>query len=225
MGTGKTLYFEGAGMFGDRFGDVNNCRIRTAFTADDGTRYYLELLGYEWSSRQREFNKELLKEKGIYDSPRIAWVDFCHAITDEPATDDCNESRCDCERNIKAVFAWTLEGIRGFVNEALGCSFDAVAVADKFSGYRVFAKDRCEVAGDYNYGDEFVPNHDEEAMLAALEKRETERQRAAGEKWPCVSILRDSEDPDLVHVSHFGKQGLKGFDTRFSDGCKSRIAH
>lgn len=39
----KILYFEGAGMEGTQKNDVENCRIRTAFTNDLGEKIYLEV--------------------------------------------------------------------------------------------------------------------------------------------------------------------------------------
>lgn len=53
----KTLFFEGAGNVPR--GNVENCRIRTAFTNDNGEKIYLELSGVEvgkhTSDRLRNF--------------------------------------------------------------------------------------------------------------------------------------------------------------------------
>ena len=47
----KTLYFEGAGCVPR--GDLENCRIRTAFHLDNGKRVYLEISGFEADSRYK----------------------------------------------------------------------------------------------------------------------------------------------------------------------------
>ena len=40
----KTLFFEGAGCV--PCGEVANCRIRTAFTNNDGKKVYIEFISY-----------------------------------------------------------------------------------------------------------------------------------------------------------------------------------
>ena len=44
MRTKKILYFEGAGCISA--GEVANCRIRTAFTNNDGKKIYIEFTSY-----------------------------------------------------------------------------------------------------------------------------------------------------------------------------------
>ena len=48
----KTLYFEGAGCVPR--GEVENCRIRAAFTNDNGEKNYLEMNGMEVSGKQNQ---------------------------------------------------------------------------------------------------------------------------------------------------------------------------
>ena len=206
----KTLYFEGAGMFGT--GEpVGNCRLRTAFTNDNGTRYYLELLGNRYSKEQRKH----VDPEGVFkDDERIGYVDFCHEITSDPEIDDCNNSRHRIERNCH--FKWTLDGIRELVNNELNCSFDQVVVAPKFSGYQVFnpkAKFH-RTDNDYIFGDEFVLDEIQTAKVEAIYQREYQRQKDLGEKYPCVSVYREADDSNLIHVRHFKKQGLESFSER-----------
>jgi len=59
----KTLFFEGAGAV--ERGDVENCRIRTAFTTNDGKKVYLELFVKvinNWRDKEK-----LLEEFGFKD--------------------------------------------------------------------------------------------------------------------------------------------------------------
>jgi len=38
----KTLYFEGAGLENAYKGEISNCRIRTAFTNNEGKKFILK---------------------------------------------------------------------------------------------------------------------------------------------------------------------------------------
>ena len=70
----KTLYFEGAGCV--PCNDVENCRIRTAFTNKDGKKIYIEFLrGYKHT---RKANGKVISE------PDYLSCDSCHYITDDP---------------------------------------------------------------------------------------------------------------------------------------------
>ena len=56
----KTLYFEGAGW--GHCNDVENCRIRTAFTNKDGKKIYIEFLsGYKYTKIEYGENGRKLK--------------------------------------------------------------------------------------------------------------------------------------------------------------------
>ena len=209
----KILWFEGAGMDGTAQ-PVGNCRIRTAFCNDAGTMYYLELNGLRWDAGQRKFLEDAEEYK---DEACIGWVDFCHEITDDPDIEDCSVRRHAIEREVH--FHWTFEGILDLVNDRLGCSFDEIRIAPKFSGYTPFTGRRrgYGIGADYNRGDQFVPDMEAVAKMRALYDRERARQVAEGERYPCVSVLRDDEDPEIVHVLHFNKQHLPNFDVRLSE--------
>jgi len=135
----KTLYFEGAGWEGTQRNDVENCRIRTAFTNDKGKKIYLELGGIEVTKHT----------KSLYKFDTCAgFVDSCHYITD--GEDDENENAI-YHRN-REVFEYTKQNILNFVNKKLNCSFDNIVVLGDLAGYRVFKDD--SKTEKYNYGDE-----------------------------------------------------------------------
>lgn len=210
----KILWFEGAGM-GGTGQPVGNCRIRTVFRNNAGTMYYLELNGLRYDSGQRKFLEDA---EEYMDEECIGWVDYCHEITDDPNIDDSCDRRHAIEREIH--FHWTFEGILDLVNDRLGCSFEEIRIAPKFSGYTPFTGRRHGYGGiwaDYNRGDQFVPDMEAVAKMRALYDRERARQVAEGERYPCVSVLRDYEDPEIVHVLHFNKQHLPNFDVRLSE--------
>lgn len=161
----KTLYFEGAGCV--PCNDVENCRIRTAFTNKEGKKIYIEFLrGYK---NERKANGKVVSE------PNYLYYDSCHYITDDPEIDDCNKSRLDCERNqkIKKV-KYTKENILAFVNKYCNADFDEIVVLDNLAGYRVFADiedpKKHNTYAMYNFGDVF--NYDTELTKKRREKVE-----------------------------------------------------
>lgn len=184
--TGKTLYMEGAGMFSDEFGDLGNCRVRTCFADDSGRLIYLEALGLgmsrEWRRQHREFD-------GV---PLIGHFDFLHEVTGDH--DDCNKKRLNQERSIH--FAWNAKTLLDMVN-SLGCTFDRVEVLPDLAGYRVHAG-----YNSYNRGDKFVPDWDKTRMAQEIERDEIQAERDGGEKYPCVSVWRDPDDLNILHISH-----------------------
>ena len=146
----KVLYFEGAGSA--KAGEVSNCRIRTAFTNDDGKKIYIELLSYTVEA----IDHKKWKRYSEYEVGTVlGFCDYCHYITGDLSVDDCNESCLPCER--KKQFIYTYEGIKNFINENCNASFDEIVVLDNLAGYRVFndngKKNTLEI---YNYGDTFA---------------------------------------------------------------------
>lgn len=124
----KTLFFEGAGCVPR--GDVENCRIRTAFYNKEGREIYLELSGIE-------SNK--YTAKSLANFTNIGFVDYCHYITED--LDDCNKS---CVREVptgllveRKHFEYSKDGILKFVNDILFCDFDNIKICDVFDGYQV----------------------------------------------------------------------------------------
>ena len=152
----KILYFEGAGCVSCN--DVENCRIRTAFTNRDGKKIYIEfisgckntLIEYGKSGRKLK-NPKWEREDGYL------YCDYCHYITENPEIDDCNQSRLSCERNqgMEKV-KYTKENILAFVNENCNADFDEIVVLDNLAGFRVFSdKGRHNTPERYNFGDVF----------------------------------------------------------------------
>ena len=190
----KVLYFEGAGSFDTnyilkghniRFGDVGNCRIRTAFHVGKQA-YYIEII----SNERNKYNKN----SGLYNWPVTGFVDMFAPIDEETGEIDYKNSfnkppfvpvKAGVKRTPRS-FEYSKERILKIVNDMTGADFDAIEVADKYSGSRVFA-DRVNRISQYHFGDEFVPNHEYEvlhkmAYEAILEKRKA----VSGERFPCV---------------------------------------
>lgn len=170
----KILYFEGAGCV--PCNDVENCRIRTAFTNKEGNKIYIELLsGYKHTKVEYEKNGGKLKNPKWVSEDGYLSCDFCHYITDDPEIDDCNKSRLDCERNTEMEkVKYTKENILAFVNENCNADFDEIVVLDSLAGYRVFADledpKKRNTSEMYNFGDVF--NYDVELTKKRREKVE-----------------------------------------------------
>ena len=158
----KTLFFEGAGCV--PCGEVTNCRIRTAFTNNDGKKVYIELVSYTVTKDDhKEYKRYLNHDIG----ENLGFCDYCYYITDDQKIDDCNESRIKCERN--GNFPYTYEGILNFVNENCNADFDEVVVLDNLAGYRVYKDDgKYNTPECYNFGDVF--QYDEELTKKRIKK-------------------------------------------------------
>lgn len=154
----KVLYFEGAGLVSCN--DVENCRIRTAFTNKEGKKVYIEFLsGYKHTLVEYGKNGRKLKRPKTISEDGYLSCDHCHYITNDPEIDDCNYSRLGCARNkeIEKV-KYTKENILKFVNKYCNADFDEIIVLDNLAGYRVFTNGKYNTFAAYNYGDEFVYN-------------------------------------------------------------------
>lgn len=135
----KVLFFEGAGC-AER-GDLENCRIRTAFRNDEGKAFYLEL----WGVEKTKHTSERLK---CYQN--IGFVDYCYELVGDSKfhSDGEEQIRFDIE---KYNFEYSKQGILDFVNSVFGCSFTDIVIADMFYDYRVHKS-----GGGYN----FMEDHD-----------------------------------------------------------------
>lgn len=166
----KTLYFEGAGCV--PCNDVENCRIRTAFTNRDGKKIYIELLsGYKHTKIEYGKNGRKLKHPKMISEDGYLFCDFCFYITEDPEIDDCNKSRLSCERNQEMEkVKYTKENILSFVNENCNADFEDVVILDDLAGFRVHADGKRNTPEAYNYGDLF--NYDAELTRRRREKVE-----------------------------------------------------
>ena len=83
----KVLYFEGAGCV--PCNDVENCRIRTAFTNKEGKKVYIEFIsGYKHTVVEYGKNGRKLKHPKTISEDGYLVCDYCHYITDDPEIDD-----------------------------------------------------------------------------------------------------------------------------------------
>jgi hypothetical protein len=181
----KTLYFEGAGCV--PCGEVANCRIRTAFTNNEGRKIYLELTGLEISGRSSNHLK-IYKYAGF--------VDACHYITG--GKDDENENSI-FPKNGK-VFEYTVQNILDFINSELHCRFDNIVVLPNLAGYRVFK----EQHGEYNYGDEFVYNAELTAKRTMIYQYFYNIEKSEKKEYPNFSLWVDPDDKNKLHLlRHF----------------------
>lgn len=153
--------------------DVENCRIRTAFTNKDGKKIYIEFLsGYKHTKVEYGKNGRKLKNPKWISEDGYLYCDFCYYITENPKIDDCNQSRLTCERNqkIKKV-KYTKENILAFVNQYCNADFDEIVVLDNLAGYRVHRDSgKYNTPERYNFGDVF--NYDAELTKKRREKVE-----------------------------------------------------
>lgn len=157
----KTLYFEGAGCV--PCNDVENCRIRTAFTNKEGKKIYVEFLsGCKHIKVEYGKNGRKLKHPKIVSKSGYLSCDSCHYITDDPKIDDCNKSRLSCERNSEIEkMKYTKENILAFVNQHCNADFDEIVVLDNLAGYRVHRDNgKCNTPEGYNFGDVFSYDED-----------------------------------------------------------------
>lgn len=156
----KTLYFEGAGCVPAN--DVENCRIRTAFTNKEGEKIYLEMFsGCKHTKVKCGKNGRKFKNPKWITEDGYICCDSCHYITSDKEVDDENYSRLSCERNPELKVKYTKANILAFVNEHCNADFDEIVVLDNLAGYRAFAdytKDTVNTPLMYNYGDTFEYN-------------------------------------------------------------------
>lgn len=179
--TKKVLYFEGAGCEGTQKNDVENCRIRTAFTNNDGKKIYLEL----GSGCRYTENKKGELEK---TSDTALHVDFCHYITGD--LDDCNINRLDIERDgkISKIFDYCKKDILTLVNKYCNCSFTDVVILPEFENYRVHAG-----KGNYNFMENHQLNPERTAKREAAYKDMYQKGKKL-RKYPCVCVQEIAED-------------------------------
>ena len=178
----KVLYFEGAGCVPR--GEVENCRIRTAFHNDKGEAIYLEITGFEVTKNSRPSLKKYTN---------AGFIDFCFYIKGD---DDANKHVIKGMRD--KDFEYTKAEILNIVN-SLGCSFDEVVILPDLAGYRVHGDH-----GQYNFGDEFKFNAELTARAEEIKAHFYALEKSEGKKYPNFSLWVDQDDPEVLHLlRHF----------------------
>lgn len=174
----RILFFEGAGCV--PAGDIDNCRIRTAFINNDGKKIYIEMMnGCRYEDK---------KGKTVKSSDNALYIDYCHYVTGDP--EDCNINRLDIERNqhISKNFDYCKKDILEIINKNCNCDFTDLQVLSEFENYRVHA-------GNHQYN--LMDNH-------ILNPERTQKRQAAYDdmyqkglklrKYPCICTTNITED-------------------------------
>ena len=178
----KVLYFEGAGCVPR--GEVENCRIRTAFTNRVGKKIYLELSGFEVTKSS---------PTAFHAYKNAAMVDHCFYITGDD--DDCNKHSAG---EWRSTFEYTKFNILSYVN-SLNCSFDEVVILPDLAGYRVHKEGK-----EYNYGDTFEYNEELTKIRQAIYTYYYELEKGEGKKYPNFSLWVDKDNNNQLHLlRHF----------------------
>lgn len=198
----KILYFEGAGCEDTYRGEVSNCRIRTAFTNNEGRKIYLELSGYE---KTKDDVKKYHRFENYKVGDAIGFIDSCYYISNDKTIDDENMLRLGLAHIENILYSY--EGILKFVNEKCNCSFDKAEVLGDLSGYRVFkdtTKETCNTYAAYSYGDKFQYNTMLENTRKEVKKHFYELEKSEGKQYPNFSLWVDNKDINLLHLlRHF----------------------
>lgn len=140
----KILYFEGAGWV--PCGNVENCRIRTAYKNKNDDIVYLELLGnaaYQWDNGHIDIayiTKPTTDKNGV-----IHW-------------NDCNSNQYENKQSFK----YTKSEILRIVNTSFGGDFDEIVVLPNLAGYQVHKENVEKIDYEsyaecpFNLSDDFV---------------------------------------------------------------------
>ena len=134
----KRLYFENAGMKGTGANDLDNCRLRTAFSSTAGKQVYLEI-GKGYFRYQK--GKKIISEDGYL---KIA---FAFYITGD--SDDCNTNKVNI--TLADDVKYCKKSVLNLVNSIGG---DFTDIKCLYNGYFVHG----EKYNTYNMGDELEPN-------------------------------------------------------------------
>lgn len=180
----KTLYFEGAGCVPR--GDLENCRIRTAFSLDNGDKVYLEISATECTKHTSRIYK------GFKNPAHIDHLHFIKGYDEEVVAYKKNGF----------VFDYTRKNLLEFVN-SLGASFDEVIILPDLSGYRVHKH-----GGGYNFADEFIYNVERTEQAEKIKQWYYDREKAKGVRFPCFSIwFENIYESETLNVRFFDGRG------------------
>ena len=183
------LYFEGAGCAPR--GEVENCRIRTAFHNADGKGIYLELIGNHIERRISD------GQKYAADDCRM-FVEFCFYLTGD--NDDCNRSRIKitCKDINGDPIEYTKTTILNTV-KSLGGQFEKIVVLPDLAGYRVHRD-----GGGYNFGDAFDFDPVLTVKRELIHSHYYNIERQEGKRYPNFSLWVDEDNPHTLHLlRHF----------------------
>jgi hypothetical protein len=186
----KILYFEGAGCVPR--GEVENCRIRTAFTNKEGRQIYLELSG---SENAYELKPKIKQIKGSF-----GWIDHCEYIDEGDYDGGVKKIQgLKASPNVNYQYNYTKAEILRIVNDILGGDFDAIMVLPDLSGYRVHkGKGKC------NFGDEFVYDEKRTKQAERIQWYYYDKEKERGVKFPCFSIWFED---DVLNVRFYDGRG------------------
>ena len=185
----KVLYFEGAGMYFDKYvkgSDVGNYRIRTAFRNNEGKNIYIELGG-------TDMNDKVTKRFGWYSR-----IDHLFFIPENK-----NDDKIYLENKVKyEKKGYSKEQITKFINETLNCDFDTIEVLPRYEGYRVHR--------DKGYN--IIDNHEVNIERALERERQynkidEEFKRKLNSKYSCISI-HELDDESMTVRCHSSKEKL-----------------
>ena len=187
----KVLYFEGAGWADadtSKATNVENCRIRTAFTNDEGKKIYLEM------GAAPIYNKKQIVKYWLY-------IDFAFYITDDE--DDCNNNRIPFNYDdLRENYSYTTEDIKKWINKYLNCSFDTIKTLPDLAGYRVHKSIKTQER--YNFGDTFKYDEALTVKRQEIEKHFYNLEKSEGKQFPNFSLWVDENNKNILHLlRHF----------------------
>jgi hypothetical protein len=179
----KVLYFEGAGWAGadTSKNTIGNCRIRTAFTNNEGKKIYFE------ASAAAIYDKKTITRYWLY-------IDHVFYITGD--NNDCNKNSIKFDwQDLRDNYNYSKEDITKWINENLNCSFDTIEILPDLSGYRVHGDNRTyNMMEDYNYNSELIQKREE------IHKYFYELEKSEGKQYPNFSLWVDDNDIHLLHL-------------------------
>lgn len=191
----KVLYFEGAGMDfkENEFSNVGNYRIRTAFTNNDGIKYYIEM------GRSPRYTKT---KSGKLQKVSDWALRIDHLfIYEDGNTNEKHEIKTDWK--IISQLDYTKESITVWINQNLNCNFDTIEVLDMFHGYRVHGDN-----GMYNLIDYHNINHElATKRREAYNELDMEYRRLTGNKYSVIG-LKAMDDNSITVSCHASEQRL-----------------
>lgn len=184
----KVLYFEGAGWSGadTSKNTIGNCRVRTAFTNNEGKQIYLEIsAGYN-------YNKKKVIER--------YWLHIDYAFYITGGKDDCNNSQIKYDwQNVRNNYNYSKEDITKWINENLNCSFNTIEVLPDLGGYKAHGDNKTyNLMENYNYNPELIQKREE------IHKHFYELEKSEGKQYPNFTLWVDDKDVHLLHLlRHF----------------------